>query len=44
MHAEMVLILIVTVIAAQFVLIEWKKRHYKSYAVSCIGVQLQKFN
>ncbi|GJQ83082.1 hypothetical protein Trydic_g20094 [Trypoxylus dichotomus] len=31
MHAEMVLILIVTLVIAQFVLIEWKRRHYKSY-------------
>lgn len=29
MHAEMFLILIVTLIVAQIVLVEWKKRHYK---------------
>nr|CAH7726105.1 unnamed protein product [Callosobruchus chinensis] len=33
MHAEMVIILIVTVIVAQVILIEWKKRHYRSYAI-----------
>lgn len=33
MHAEMVLILILTLVVAQVVLIEWKKRHYKSYSV-----------
>lgn len=34
MHAEMVIILILTLIVAQFVLIEWKKRYYRSYSVS----------
>lgn len=34
MHAEMMIILIVTVIVAQFVLVEWKKRHYRSFSVS----------
>lgn len=34
MHAEMVLILILTLIVAQVLLIEWKKRHYRSYSVS----------
>lgn len=33
MHAEMVVILLVTLIIAQVVLVEWKKRHYKSYSV-----------
>lgn len=33
MHAEMLIILIVTLIIAQIVLVEWKKRHYKSYSV-----------
>ncbi|CAH0560674.1 unnamed protein product [Brassicogethes aeneus] len=33
MHAEMVIILIVTLFVAQFVLIEWKKRFYKSYLI-----------
>lgn len=33
MHAEMVIILLVTLIVAQIVLVEWKKRHYKSYSV-----------
>ncbi|KAL2080403.1 hypothetical protein ACEWY4_024196 [Coilia grayii] len=31
MHAEMVLILIVTLIIAQLVLVQWKQRHPKSY-------------
>jgi RING finger protein 121 len=29
MHMEMFLILIVTLLIAQIVLVEWKKRHYK---------------
>lgn len=37
MHAEMVLILIVTLIVAQIALVEWKKRHYKSYSVCQIN-------
>ncbi|XP_035734029.1 RING finger protein 121-like isoform X1 [Vespa mandarinia] len=31
MHAEMLLILLVTLTVAQVILIEWKKRHFKSY-------------
>ncbi|XP_011164176.1 RING finger protein 121 isoform X1 [Solenopsis invicta] len=31
MHAEMLIILLVTLTVAQIVLIEWKKRHFKSY-------------
>ncbi|XP_034246211.1 RING finger protein 121 [Thrips palmi] len=31
MHAEMVLIFIVVLIIAQIVLVEWKRRHHKSY-------------
>uniref|UniRef100_A0AAR2JG18 RING-type domain-containing protein n=1 Tax=Pygocentrus nattereri TaxID=42514 RepID=A0AAR2JG18_PYGNA len=31
MHAEMVLILIVTLVVAQLVLVQWKQRHPKSY-------------
>lgn len=39
MHAEMLLILVITLVAAQFVLFEWKKRHYKSYLlVSLLGL------
>lgn len=34
MHTTMVMILIVVLIVAQVVVVEWKKRHYKSYAVS----------
>lgn len=33
MHAEMVVILLVTLIIAQIVLVEWKKRHYRSYSL-----------
>jgi RING finger protein 121 len=36
MHAEMVLILILTLVVAQVVLIEWKKRHSRSYLVEAI--------
>lgn len=32
MHSEMVLILFITLIIAQVTLVEWKKRHYKSYS------------
>ena len=35
MHAEMVLILIVTLVVAQLVLVQWKQRHPKSYNVRC---------
>jgi RING finger protein 121/175 len=41
MHAEMLFILIITLIVAQFVLFEWKKRHYRSYLlVSLLGLWL----
>lgn len=33
MHAEMVLILIVTLVVAQLILVQWKQRHPKSYNV-----------
>jgi len=36
MHAEMLLILMVTMIVAQIVLIEWKRRHFRSFQVNCI--------
>jgi len=29
MHAEMFIILIVTLLVAQIILVEWKKRHYR---------------
>lgn len=32
MHSEMVLILLVTLFLTQIILVEWKKRHYKSYS------------
>ncbi|GLH08847.1 RING finger protein 121 [Gryllus bimaculatus] len=39
MHAEMVLILLVTLVVAQIVLVEWKKRHFKSYQfISLLGM------
>ena len=31
MHAQMLLILMVTVLVAQIVLVEWRKRHFRSY-------------
>jgi RING finger protein 121 len=31
MHAEMVLILIVTLVVAQILLVQWKQRHFRSY-------------
>lgn len=34
MHLEMILILLVTLIIAQIALVEWKKRHYRSYSVT----------
>lgn len=34
MHAEMIIILLVTLILAQIALVEWKKRHYRSFSVS----------
>lgn len=36
MHAEMLLILMVTMIVAQIMLIEWKRRHFKSFQVNVI--------
>ncbi|XP_073965345.1 E3 ubiquitin ligase Rnf121-like [Choristoneura fumiferana] len=33
MHTTMILILIGTLVVAQFVVVEWKKRHYRSYAL-----------
>ncbi|XP_030747252.1 RING finger protein 121 [Sitophilus oryzae] len=41
MHAEMVVILILTLVVAQLVLLEWKKRYYKSYSiVTLLGMWL----
>lgn len=34
MHSEMVFILVITVVVAQVALVEWKKRHQRSYQVS----------
>jgi RING finger protein 121 len=33
MHAQMLLILMITVLVAQVVLVEWRKRHFRSYQV-----------
>lgn len=44
MHAEMIIILLVTLIVAQVVLVEWKKRHYKSFSVSLLCVNQMKYN
>lgn len=39
MHAEMVGILILSLIVAQFALLEWRRRHYRSYSiVSLLGM------
>lgn len=35
MHLEMMLILLTTLVIAQIILVEWKKRHYRSYSVNC---------
>uniref|UniRef100_A0A914UVQ3 RING-type domain-containing protein n=2 Tax=Plectus sambesii TaxID=2011161 RepID=A0A914UVQ3_9BILA len=36
MHLEMFLILIVTLVVAQVALVQWKKRHFKSYQVATL--------
>lgn len=36
MHAEMVLILIFTLIVAQILLVQWRQRHFKSYQVCTV--------
>ncbi|KAK2154480.1 hypothetical protein LSH36_268g03044 [Paralvinella palmiformis] len=36
MHAEMVLILIVTLVVAQIVLVQWKQRHFRSYQIATL--------
>lgn len=41
MHMEMVLILVFTLLIAQIALFEWKKRHYKSYAVRMAIVHVE---
>ncbi|XP_067637180.1 E3 ubiquitin ligase Rnf121 [Eurosta solidaginis] len=41
MHSEMVLILFITLTVAQVILVQWKKRHYKSYsAVTLLAMWL----
>ncbi|XP_077290436.1 E3 ubiquitin ligase Rnf121 [Arctopsyche grandis] len=34
MHMEMVIILILTMVLAQIALVEWKRRHYRSYSLT----------
>lgn len=34
MHLEMILILLVTLIIAQILLVQWKQRSYRTYSVS----------
>jgi RING finger protein 121 len=36
MHAEMVLILIGSLVVAQVLLVQWKKRHFRSYQISTL--------
>lgn len=36
MHAEMMVILLVTVIVAQIALFQWRKRHYRSYSLATL--------
>ncbi|XP_044748209.1 RING finger protein 121 [Coccinella septempunctata] len=44
MHAEMFVVLVITLIVAQFLLIEWKKRHYRTYSfVTLLGLWLVPF-
>ena len=45
MHAEMLIVMLVTLLVAQFVLVEWKKRHLSSYQVILKKVShIWKFN
>ncbi|KAG4068076.1 hypothetical protein HA402_011409 [Bradysia odoriphaga] len=36
MHLEMILILLVTLIIAQILLVQWKQRHYRSYSLTTL--------
>ena len=36
MHAEMLLILIVALVLAQIILVQWKRRHFRSYQISTL--------
>lgn len=36
MHAEMAIILLLTLVVAQIALVQWKLRHFKSYQVSSL--------
>lgn len=39
MHTEMIIILLVTLVVAQVVLVQWKQRHYQSYQlITLIGM------
>lgn len=37
MHAEMIIILFITLIGAQVILVEWKRRHHRSYQLTTLG-------
>lgn len=39
MHAEMFIILIVTLLIAQIILVEWKKRHYR-WVDGCVDLTI----
>jgi len=36
MHAEMLLIFMITMVVAQIVLLQWKRRHFKSFQVNIV--------
>lgn len=41
MHLEMMLVLVVTLVVAQVLLVQWKKRQYRSYSlVTLLGLWL----
>lgn len=41
MHLEMMLVLVVTLVVAQILLVQWKKRHNRSYSlVTLLGLWL----
>jgi RING finger protein 121 len=36
MHAEMMLVLVVTLFVAQIILVQWRQRHFRSYQVTIL--------
>jgi RING finger protein 121 len=44
MHAQMLMILVVTVLVAQVVLVEWRERHLRSYQVGLNGSNNGRFS